>query len=109
QRGEKRVIIFTTTTGISLHAGEDASGATMDPRALIVAEPQWSPLAAAQVEGRGTRDAQHAHAYYPYAVGTNDEKVVRTMVTGLGTMNKMRGSDTALLEQLSQTLGFELF
>lgn len=109
QRGEKKVIIFSTTVGISLHAGEGATNANDAQRSLIVAEPQWSAIGADQTEGRGTRNAQHAHAYYPYAVRTNDEKVVRTMVRGLATMHTMAGSDITLIEQLSAAIGFSLF
>lgn len=109
QQGRKKVIIFSTTVGISLHAGEDSTNATDVPRSLIVAEPQWSAIAADQTEGRGTRNAQHAHAYYPYALDTNDEKVVKVMTRGLATMNKMAGSDISLIEDLGDAFGFKLF
>lgn len=109
QRGEKKVIIFSTTVGISLHAGEEASGANDAERAHIVAEPRWSAIEADQTEGRGTRNAQHAHSYYPYAVDTNDEKVTRTMVRGLATMHTMVGSDVDLIEDLADAMGFALF
>ena len=46
------------------------------PRANILADCRYSPIACAQVEGRCHRDGQHATVYYAYADKERDVRVV---------------------------------
>lgn len=104
QRGEAKVIIFTTTEGTNFHAGEKAAGATDTPRVTIVAEPRWSPKKALQVEGRAQRDGVSAPCYYPFAVDTVEEKVIKTVIAGMRDTGQINGDDTRPFDGLAKVL-----
>lgn len=100
QRGELEVLIFSITEGISLHAGELASGADHRPRVLLLHDLRWSALEMSQIEGRAHRDGQNAVAHYLYAAGTVEERMVTAVVGKLSTMARMLGDDTTALDAL---------
>lgn len=105
QRGANQVILFTPPEGFSLHANESAVGGTATPRALVVAEPRWAPTPALQIEGRTQRNGEAALAYYPFAVDTIEERVIRRVITGMANVKKINGDDTASLEALGAEMG----
>lgn len=105
QRGQVPVILYTTTEGISLHAGEEAVGGTTADRVSIVAEPRWSPKATLQTEGRAQRNGTSAPIYYPYAVDTTEERVLRTVLRGMKNMAAINDDPTAPFEGLAESLG----
>jgi hypothetical protein len=100
QRGELDVAVFSMTEGISLHAGETASGADTRPRMLLLHDLRWSALEMSQIEGRAHRDGQNAVARYLFAADTVEERMVDAVVTKLTTMARMLGDDTAALDAL---------
>lgn len=102
QTGEARVVVFTVTEGISLHA-EDRSvdDPSSDPRALVVHDIRWSALSMSQVEGRCHRDGQSAVAYYTFAEGTVEERVVSTVLDRLNDMASMLGDDPVVLDVMT--------
>lgn len=106
QRGEKRVIIFTTSSAINLHASDTGvQGASSAQRGMIIAEPRWSPDPALQVEGRCNRDGQIAPVFYGYAEGTIDERVITRSVEGMLNTKRMLGDSTDGLTDLAAALG----
>jgi len=107
QRGESRVAVFTVTEGISLHAGEQAVGATDAERALLVHDLRWSALDMAQIEGRCHRDGEKAVAYYLYGEDTVEENVASAVIRKLSDMGSMLGDDTVGLDALLSAAGWE--
>jgi len=109
QRGEVSVIIFTPAEGFDLHANDSGvQGASRVPRAIVVAEPRWSPKKALQVEGRCHRDHQLAPVYYSYAEDTVDEKVISASLAGMRDTKVLMGDSVAHFASLSQALGVPL-
>lgn len=109
QRGEVPVIIFTPAEGFNLHANDGGiEGASSTPRAIVVAEPRWSPKKALQVEGRCHRDHQLAPVYYSYAEDTVDEKVISTSLAGMRDTKVLMGDSVAHFATLSEALGVPL-
>lgn len=109
QRGEKKVIIFTVTSAINLHAHDSGvEGASTARRAMIVAEPHWSPVPTLQVEGRCNRDGQIAPVYYGYAEGTTDERAMTRAVEGIRNTKLMLGDTTGGFQGLADALGVPL-
>ena len=108
QRGDVPVIITSTTTGISLHAGEESSSATSTKRRLIIADAHWSPVEHIQVEGRINRNGQTGVVTIPYLEDSMDEKVMKTLIGGLTTMSTIQDKDdVAELELLARVMGIE--
>lgn len=91
QRGQKKVILFSTAEGINLQANEIASGnPSSTPRSLLIAEPRWSPLKMTQIEGRTQRNGEISTAWYAYASGTIESKVINRMIEGMTSISAMR-------------------
>ena len=105
QRGQVKVVAFTVTESINLHAGDQMAGGNNIPRRSILADARWDGKALAQIEGRTHRDGAHSLSVIPYAVHTVDEKVVRMMIQRLSDMKTMSGDDTADVEAILQVLG----
>lgn len=92
QRGEKKVILFSTAEGINLHANQtEVEGASSAPRSLLIAEPRWSPLKMSQIEGRTQRNGETSTAWYAYATGTIENRVISKMISGMAGISAMRG------------------
>lgn len=92
QRGEKKVILFSTAEGINLQANEkDVGSPSSAPRSLLIAEPRWSPLKMSQIEGRTQRNGEVSTAWYAYASGTIENKVISRMISGMSSVALMRG------------------
>lgn len=109
QRGEKRVIIFSPAEGFDLHANDrSVPGASAAPRAILVAEPRWSPKKALQVEGRCHRDHQLSPIYYSYAEGTVDENVIIRSVEGMEDTKTLMGDSLGHFKGLNEALGVPL-
>jgi len=105
QQGAVKCIIFTPDSGISLHANETSVGGTSTERALVVAEPRWAPTPALQIEGRTQRNGEAALAYYPYAVNTIEERVIKRVIQGMRNVKMINGDDTSALEALGAEMG----
>lgn len=105
QRGDADVVVFSVVEGISLHAGEIASGADLVPRVLLLHDLRWSALEMAQIEGRTHRDGQAALARYLYGEDTVEERMVAAVVEKLVTMAGMLGDDTTALDALLAAAG----
>lgn len=94
QRGEKKVILFSPAEGVNLHANQtEVSGASSAPRSLVIAEPRWSPIKSMQIEGRTQRNGELSTAWYAYATGTIESKVITRMTNGMALIAAMRGDE----------------
>ena len=89
QRGDASVMVYTVTEAISLHAGDQLAGGNRVPRANILADPRYSAIACAQIEGRCHRDGEHATVFYMFAEDTIEEEIVQTVIGRLRTMKTM--------------------
>lgn len=109
QRGEFQAILFSTTAGINLHAGDTAVEGNNAPRITVIADPRWTGVAALQIEGRGQRNGTDAPAHYMYALGTIEEKVMKRMLMKMKTTKAIVGQDTFSLDDIAADMGFDLF
>lgn len=108
QQGRAKVILYTTSEGLNLHAGEKAVSGNNVPRVGLIAQPHWSPRASLQAEGRSQRDGTNAPCYYTYAAGTVEERVLESVLPAMRTVLAMMGDDTTALESLTADLGIPL-
>lgn len=104
QQGRARVVVYTVTEGISLHAGDESVRATTTPRANVIADVRYSAIAQAQIEGRCHRDGQNATVYYVYGSDTVEETVVQTAIGRMKTMKTMIGDDTRAIRAMEALL-----
>jgi hypothetical protein len=107
QRGQRQVMLFSVTEGISLHQGEalgDGTFATNTPRATMVHDPRYSGLDSIQIEGRAHRDGMAANVYYAFAAGTVEEQIVRTLVGRVLSTKSMAGDDVTAVKELEAVL-----
>lgn len=109
QQGEVPVIITSVKEGISLHANEESSNATSNPRRLIFADTQWSPGNHLQIEGRISRNNQAGSVTIPYLSDTIDEKMTTTLLTGLASQSIIQGDNQEdQLRLLAHEMGINL-
>lgn len=107
QKGQASVVLFTSTEGISLHAGEilpDGTKATSTRRATVVHDVRYSSIMAAQIEGRAHRDGQSANVYYIYAEDTVEKKIVDRMLQRMSDMRTLSGDSSDILDLLYQVI-----
>jgi len=104
QKGGTPFIIFTPDSSFSLHQGETIIGGNNVPRALVVAQPRWSPTKTLQVEGRTQRNGQEAFAHYPFAQGTVEHQVLKASLSGVEAMATLNGDDPALIRAANDAL-----
>ncbi|WP_083576895.1 DEAD/DEAH box helicase family protein [Rhodococcus maanshanensis] len=105
QRGETRVVVFNTTSAISLHAAEhltDGSRATATPRIGFFHQPRYSGIAARQTIGRGHRDYQVCPWSLLYATDTVEESAATTMVDRLMVTSASVDGDTSALVSIAR-------
>lgn len=112
QQGKTPFIIFTPDSSIDLHQGDTLIGGNDIPRALVVAQPRWSPKKSLQIEGRTQRNGQAATTHYLFAQGTREVDVLEAMVAGVRSMAIINGDDqaqsaamAAALVKMTQALG----
>lgn len=104
QQGKNKVIIFTPTEGISLHAGEQACEATETQRVTVAHDVRYSALDMKQIEGRCHRDGQNAIAYYVYADRTIEESIVHKTIRRLTDMGSMLGDETQWVDEIYEMI-----
>lgn len=104
QQGKTKFIVFTPDSSFSLHQGEAIVGGNDVPRALVVAQPRWSPTKTLQVEGRTQRNGQEAFAHYPFAQDTIEHRVLKASLAGVEAMATLNGDDPALIRAANQAL-----
>ena len=101
QRGEKKVILFSTAEGINLQANDKLVGnPSSAARDLLIAEPRWSPVKMAQIEGRTQRNRETSTAWYAYASGTIESRVISRMISGMSSVALMRGDKEDKIKSL---------
>lgn len=111
QKGEAKVILFTTESSVSFHAGEqlkDGSFATKATRATVVHDPRYSGIASAQIENRCHRDGQKAIIFYMYLRGTVESKVVSRLVQRMADTSTLQGDDEEFAQELEDMLTGDL-
>jgi hypothetical protein len=102
QGGDARVCIFTLEEGVSLHQGEAAGDDS--PRALVIHDVRWSAIQMEQIEGRTHRDGRFAPAYWTFAPGTIDERILEVVLAKVRTMRAMQGDETATTRAIEEAL-----
>ncbi len=108
QRGDARVVVFTTVASISLHAGEslpDGGQASTEPRVGLFHQARFSGIAGRQVTGRTHRDHQVSPWHIAWAEDTVEEQVGRAMVERIAAASDTVGGDTAGLADVAALLG----
>ena len=107
QKGEAKVILFTTVEGFSLHSNEllgDKTYASPAPRSLIIHDARYSGIEGIQIEGRTHRDGQDANAFYTFASNTVEEDIVKTLLSKIESTKSLVGDDTSLIKELETML-----
>lgn len=107
QRGQAKVILFTTESSVSFHAGEqlpDGTYATKTARATVIHDPRYSGISSAQIENRCHRDGQKAVVYYMYLRGTVESKVVSRLVQRMANTSTLQGDDDQFAQELENML-----
>ncbi|TQF74581.1 DEAD/DEAH box helicase [Rhodococcus spelaei] len=105
QRGDSQVVVFNTTSAISLHAAEhlaDGSHATDTPRLGFFHQPRYSGIAARQTIGRAHRDYQVCPWSLLYAVDTVEEQAAVTMVDRLMVLSAGVDGDLGALAAIAR-------
>lgn len=103
QKGEAKVILSTVVAGISLHAGEtlpDGTKATPTERITYIHDIRQNPLNTVQALGRCHRDGVNSIAYFPFFVGTVEEKIATSFTVKSSNMGLMTGSDQEGAEEM---------
>ena len=106
QKGQAKVIFFSTDYGISLHAEEilpDGSIASKAKRSTLIHDVTYSGIKCSQIEGRTHRDGQFSPVYYLYALNTTEEKIAETMVGRVQNILSIM-DDASLAEELDSLL-----
>ena len=104
QRGKTPYIIFTPDSSIDLHQGDKLARGNDVPRALVVAQPRWSPKKSLQIEGRTQRSGEASTAHYLFAQDTKEVDVLRAMISGVQSMSVINGDDGAQIAALEASL-----
>jgi hypothetical protein len=78
--------------------GDDA------PRALVIHDVRWSAIQMEQIEGRTHRDGRFAPAYWTFAPGTIDERILEVVLAKVRTMRAMQGDETATTRAIEEAL-----
>jgi hypothetical protein len=109
QKGVNRVILFTVEEGVSFHAKEqlpDGSTASASPRATLIHDLRYSGLSMTQIIGRTHRDGQLSNAYFMYAEGTVEKRILDIMLNKMQNMSTLVGDteEDAILEILEYAL-----
>ncbi|WP_127783535.1 DEAD/DEAH box helicase [Rhodococcus sp. X156] len=108
QRGAADVVVFNTSSSISLHANEllaDGTRASATPRVGLIHQPSYSGIEARQTLGRTHRDHQVCPWYLGYGVSTVEEQVAAVMLDRLRQSSDSVGADTTALHSIAELLG----
>jgi hypothetical protein len=108
QSGAAPVVVFTPSTSLSLHAGEQlADGAFASParRVGVMHNVRYSGLAGRQILGRTHRDHQVSPWWVSYAEGTVEERIAQTMIERFKATSDTAGADSQALTTVAALLG----
>jgi len=108
QTGSARVVVFTPTASLSLHANEhlaDGSRSTTASRVGLMHNVRYSGLAGRQILGRTHRDHQVSPWWVSYAEGTVEEGIAQIMIERFKATADTAGADSSALDQVAEQLG----
>jgi len=108
QNGSARVVVFTPTASLSLHANEqlaDGTHSTAATRVGIMHNVRYSGLAGRQILGRTHRDHQVSPWWVSYAEGTVEERIAQVMIERFKATADTAGADSSALGQVAEQLG----
>ncbi len=108
QTGASRVVVFTPTSSLSLHALEQLAAGTGSAtrREAVMHTVRWSGIAARQILGRSHRDGQICPWHLAYAEDTVEERIAQLLVDRLRTAADIAGAtDAADLTAIATALG----
>jgi hypothetical protein len=108
QTGAAPVVVFTPSTSLSLHAGEqlaDGAVASTARRVGVMHNVRYSGLAGRQILGRTHRDHQVSPWWVCYAEGTVEERIAQTMIGRFKATSDTAGADSEALTTVAELLG----
>jgi hypothetical protein len=108
QTGSARVVVFTPTASLSLHANEhlaDGSRSTAASRMGLMHNVRYSGLAGRQILGRTHRDHQVSPWWVSYAEGTVEEGIAQIMIERFKASADTAGADSSALGHVAEQLG----
>jgi hypothetical protein len=108
QTGAARVVVFTPTASLSLHASEhlaDGTYSTAVSRVGLMHNVRYSGLAGRQILGRTHRDHQVSPWWVSYAEGTVEEGIAQVMIERFRASADTAGADSSALGQVAEQLG----
>jgi len=108
QTGAAPVVVFTPSTSLSLHAGEelaDGTAASPSGRVGVMHNVRYSGLAGRQILGRTHRDHQVSPWWVSYAEGTVEERIAQTMIERFKATSDTAGADSEALTRVAELLG----
>jgi hypothetical protein len=108
QSGAAPVVVFTPSTSLSLHAGEelaDGTAASPSGRVGVMHNVRYSGLAGRQILGRTHRDHQVSPWWVSYAEGTVEERIAQTMIERFKATSDTAGADSEALTRVAELLG----
>jgi len=108
QTGSARVVLFTPTASLSLHANEhlaDGTHSTTVSRVGLMHNVRYSGLAGRQILGRTHRDQQVSPWWVSYAEGTVEEGIAQVMIERFKASADTAGADSSALGHVAQLLG----
>ena len=108
QTGAARVVVFTPSASLSLHANEhlaDGALASSATRVGLMHNVRYSGLAGRQILGRTHRDHQVSPWWVSYAEGTVEETIATTMIERFKSTADTAGADSTALARVAELLG----
>ena len=108
QNGSARVVVFTPTASLSLHANEhlaDGTHSTAATRVGVMHNVRYSGLAGRQILGRTHRDHQVSPWWVSYAEGTVEEGIAQVMIERFKATADTAGADSSALGHVAEQLG----
>jgi hypothetical protein len=108
QSGSSRVVVFTPSASLSLHANEhlaDGTRSTTASRVGLMHNVRYSGLAGRQILGRTHRDHQVSPWWVSYAENTVEEGIAQIMIERFKATADTAGADASALGQVAEQLG----
>lgn len=107
QKGETQVILSTVKEAVSFHSGEqlpDGTTATKVKRDTLIHDVRYSGLDITQIIGRGTREGQLANAYYMYAEGTVETRILGIVLDKVRNMKILSADEEETITDIENLL-----
>lgn len=107
QKGDTKVILFTVEEAVSFHANEslpDGSKASPFKRTTLIHDLRYSALSITQILGRAHRDGEQSNAYFLYADGTIEEKILNIMLNKMENLATLSGDEEDMIIEIAEAI-----